>query len=1303
MHVVDDRTTDALRAHLVRRARASCSLVISARGGRADATWREIGERLGVSNVERSPASCAAQLASATHGRRTAVLLSLPASGSWDRAITAELSQPQYDGRVPLVIVLVPSIDPVRDVRGEVYEVSPSLDEADKRRWIATLAADALASLKHDDLVGLESWWSAAKHVAPRAAIAEVPVEARSLFVALSLSGRGWHEHDLPLLGGSAGALRALEVSGLVQNERGFFALTPAAEPLEASVASLETAAVCARIGRALEHRFPGDAWAHARGAELYLRSGAADLADEAYGRALGAADDALVRREVVASWMRALDADRSEARLSLRMRAAERALESGEADEAYRWAKAAASLTHGENIDVTLLVGRAAVAMGDLVTARVALERGRAAVKDAAVQARIAADLAEVAYAKGETRLAADEARRALATNDVPTRLRARNTLGKLLLADARWEEAEHHFTEDAHVASAAGDRTSELRARVNRAVALLSRGQLEEAERIFAAVLEEGERIGDNRASAFALDNLAVVATWRHEYGEALMLSERTLQKRLRIGDRLSTAFILSNLAEIRGKVGLLDYAEHAVSFGRRLLGPGMPPTLSVRFSVHAARLALLRGRTLDAQREVGKALTEQATAESGELAGRAHRIAARIALEDGDVARALSAIRPLARARDDGLRAGRGRGARGRARPREGRARRRARRPRREPRPRDGRRRDPARGPPPRRQGLRRERRGRARARPHRSGAGCPRRGRPHPRRRRPRCVPRTPRRRRPRSGGRRAPSARVASEQSRARSRRPAHAAQPRSGPGADDRRRRPCDPRPPPRRSARSRAPTAPSSSAARAAPARSSSPRRSTARASAPRGPFVSAQLRGARRDAPPLRALRPREGRVHRRRRAPPRPLRAGRGRHALPRRDRRHLAAHAGRAPARPAGADVRARRRHDGDPRQRPRRLRDPPRPRARWSSAASSARTSTTASAASRSRCPPSARASATCRASPSTCSVASPPSAARRRRRSRRRARSPRRATGGRATCASSKRAPRRRRSSRSRTSSPPQTSSTTSTSSAPPRTRHLVRAARPCRSSATRRTTRARRSRRRGRRRAVPASLRDEAERDRGRLRACVRQGSVSLSDHQTSNRARLRRARSGGDHGEHHASRSAPRDEAPAALSARQAVRSRPPSPRSPSHEGRKQAPPRQTAVPRGSGHGLHRPGRTGNGRPRLERPGADPDRCDIGRFPARKAVRAGHRAATSTPRAASPPRPFSERARTSRASTSRTRADPGGPVIGRRRRPRARPASLAHAHDRARTLKLNRRLATRESFCHRPVPPAH
>ena len=110
--------------------------------------------------------------------------------------------------------------------------------------------------------------------------------------------------------------------------------------------------------------------------------------------------------------------------------------------------------------------------------------------------------------------------------------------------------------------------------------------------------------------------------------------------------------------------------------------------------------------------------------------------------------------------------------------------------------------------------------------------------------------------------------------------------------------------------------------------------------------------PVCGDQLRGHSRDAARERDLRPREGRLHRRLRAPRRLLRAGRSRHAVPRRDRRDDAGHAGEAAARAAGAPLpaagrprRAGRRRAGHRRHQRRSGRRPCAP-------ASSARTSTT---------------------------------------------------------------------------------------------------------------------------------------------------------------------------------------------------------------------------------------------------------------------------------------------------------------------------------------------------------------
>ena len=91
-------------------------------------------------------------------------------------------------------------------------------------------------------------------------------------------------------------------------------------------------------------------------------------------------------------------------------------------------------------------------------------------------------------------------------------------------------------------------------------------------------------------------------------------------------------------------------------------------------------------------------------------------------------------------------------------------------------------------------------------------------------------------------------------------------------------------------------------------------------------------------------------RALRLRARRLHRRRGTAHRQVRGRRGRHALPRRDRRHAARPPVEGAARPAGARVHARRRPGADPRRRPHRRRHQPGPRVRRARRAAFARTS-----------------------------------------------------------------------------------------------------------------------------------------------------------------------------------------------------------------------------------------------------------------------------------------------------------------------------------------------------------------
>ncbi|MDB4997801.1 MAG: Response regulator of zinc sigma-54-dependent two-component system, partial [Myxococcaceae bacterium] len=432
----------------------------------------------------------------------------------------------------------------------------------------------------------------------------------------------------------------------------GWVTITPAWQARADEAAACATPAACAQIARALSRTSPDDAWARARAAELLLHAGPAhlDLADATHAEAVGLLHDPLARREIIARWTREVDALPATSQLPLRVRAGERALAAGEADEAYRWSQSAAALAPTD-ARVALLLGQAASALGDLITAKVALERGRALATDSkgsndGVAALIAVELAEVAYLAGDLELARREAAPALEVT--ATFLRARNTLGKILLAQSKWDDADRHFAEDAWKASSEGDVSAELRARLNRGIALLSKGLVDEARTIFGAVLDEGERTVEPRACAFAYENLAVVAMWRHEYGTALSFFERALKVRQRLGDRLKIALNLGNLAELRYKLGLFDHADHAIFFGRRTLGPGMPHNNSARFSIVAARLALSRGNTAEARREVARAVADGETAGSRvKMAGEAHRVATRIALDDGDLGRARESL--------------------------------------------------------------------------------------------------------------------------------------------------------------------------------------------------------------------------------------------------------------------------------------------------------------------------------------------------------------------------------------------------------------------------------------------------------------------------------------------------------------------------------------------------------------------------------------------------------------------------------------------------------------------------------
>jgi transcriptional regulator with GAF, ATPase, and Fis domain len=655
-----DEAAAAIGAHVARRATAMGGFAVEARGRAGCPLWHEVAAKLGVGALPGDPTAAADAIAHAAQLRRAVIVAPLPQSPGWDRSVARELASMAAP---PAVALLVTDARGSEDLDLEVFEVGATLEAGERQRWWAALTEAAMGEVAFESLASLDAWWGAARRspAAREAVDAALPPDARRLLATLALTARAWPIADVALLGADLETVEALARAGAARTDGGWVAVEA---PWDAQAERLALSApheVVEAAASALALRLPADPWAQSRAAELLAHIGQAAAADEAHIRALSHAEDASARREFVSRWMKAVQTLPDADQLPLRVRATERALAVGEAEEAFRWAQSATTLAPADP-GLGLLFGRAAVALGDLVAAKVALERAGEHASDDFARAVVAAEMAEVAYLGGDVAEAAVQAERALSVSAAATtRLKARNTLGKLLLAEAKWDEADVHFAKDAWAAASAGLRTEELRARLNRGIALLSKGFSDEARAIFEGVLVEGERLGDARACAFAVENLAVVATLRHDYAQSLALTERTLKLRERIGDRLKTALVLSNLAELRRRLGLLEHAEHAVVFGRRTLGPGMPPAHSAFFSIQAARTALMRGNTVEARREATRALAESEAAGLRNYVCESCFVGARVALEDGDLARASELIdRARAEATTDELRA-------------------------------------------------------------------------------------------------------------------------------------------------------------------------------------------------------------------------------------------------------------------------------------------------------------------------------------------------------------------------------------------------------------------------------------------------------------------------------------------------------------------------------------------------------------------------------------------------------------------------------------------------------------------
>lgn len=652
-------THDALGAHLARRIKVGGVCIAAITGGAESLTVpvaREVASQLGVAVLPTELLACTTALTQAAlgvaAGRRGGLVLTLPPAGSWDRAVVVALAQSLAGS---MVVVLVAAPEEAVLEGAQVFEVERELSAQARLRWLGAIAEEAQDDLQESTLDGLAQWWAKARQLPADGApsLAGLSSAARSVLECLTLVGRSLPAPALAAVSAghdaaveelvAAGAVLRSGPMGTVLTLAGWAqgGLDPAGRP------SAERARVAARV--LLGPGTDPDPWTYVRAAELLLAADETDEADAVVTKALRGIEDPKVASELGARWFAVVAPIEGLAGLTLRIRGAQRALAMGEAAIAQRWCEAAA-LRAPNDPTVALLTGRAFIQLGDLVAARVALQRALGFVHDGDddVRARALAELAEVAYLAGSLEESQARASEAMASSrSTNSRLAARNTLGKILLAEGKWDHADAHFAEDALHAGAAHDGTAELRARLNRGIALLSKGMLDDARAIMERVLEDGGRHGEDRARAHAYSNLGVIAYRQRDYGAALAHWDATTRFPQALRGRVATALTIGNLAELRLRLGLVEHAEHALAFGRRLLVGSGSPARSSHFRRVAAQIALARRNTEVARREIEAAIVDAELSGDRDVIDAAYVVAVRIALEDGDLPRVATTI--------------------------------------------------------------------------------------------------------------------------------------------------------------------------------------------------------------------------------------------------------------------------------------------------------------------------------------------------------------------------------------------------------------------------------------------------------------------------------------------------------------------------------------------------------------------------------------------------------------------------------------------------------------------------------
>ncbi len=222
----------------------------------------------------------------------------------------------------------------------------------------------------------------------------------------------------------------------------------------------------------------------------------------------------------------------------------------------------------------------------------------------------RITIDMGEAALALGdrsEARNLAERAREYLTA--IPdfhdAAASERILMGKVLLSNSSWDEANQVLAEAIELASKSDRSEPLIRAYLTRGIAALRSGDMDEARSLYAQALELASRDKSYRLEAYCQQNLGVLAHWHRDYKAALHWFHEAARTLSRMGNRAVAAWVSVDIGDLYLELGAVDLASKMSTKAAELLEGQNAPVAFVYHTILQARLHAEDGLVLKAKR--------------------------------------------------------------------------------------------------------------------------------------------------------------------------------------------------------------------------------------------------------------------------------------------------------------------------------------------------------------------------------------------------------------------------------------------------------------------------------------------------------------------------------------------------------------------------------------------------------------------------------------------------------------------------------------------------------------------------